>query len=335
LGVYIIRRLLLAVVVLIGMSVFTFLISHAVPGDPVSLAAGPHAGPEQIENLRKALGYDKPLPAQYFIYISGLLRGDWGVSISTGRPVAQDLKAFLPATIELAVFALIFAVLLGIPLGILSAVKRNSLLDHGARVVSLIGASIPIFWLGLLLVLLFYKQLKLLPISGRIGTGINPPAGISGFYLLDSVLSLDWIAFRSSLSHIILPAITLGYASMGAFTRMSRSSVLEVLGTDYIRTARAKGLREFFVIYKHALRNAILPIMTLTGLQFANLLGGAVLVETIFSWPGIGSYGVNAIMNLNFPAIMGVTLTVTMIFVIINLITDLCYAIADPRIVFK
>jgi len=334
-GAYIARRLLLAVIVLIGMSLFVFIISHAVPGDPVRLASGPHAKAEQIESLRRELGFDKPLYVQYLIYMKGLLRGNMGISVSTRRPVANEIFEFLPATIELSIFALIISVVAGVVLGIISAVKRNSVTDHVLRIVSLSGASIPSFWLGLLLVLFFYKFLNILPIAGRIAIGVNPPVKITGLYILDSILSLDWIAFKSSIAHIILPSLTLGYSSMGVFTRMARSSVLEVLGTDYIRTARAKGLKERIVIYKHALRNAILPILTLVGLQCAYLLGGTVLTETIFSWPGIGSYSVTAIMNLNFPAIMGVTLTITTIFVLINLVTDLLYAAADPRIVYK
>jgi len=332
---YILRRFLMAIIVLLGMSLLTFLISHAVPGDPVRLAAGPHAGPEQIENLRHSLGFDKPLPVQYVEYMKGLLHGDLGTSIETRRPVTEDIKARLPATVELSVFALAISVLAGIPLGIVSAVKKDRPVDHSSRILCLLGASTPIFWLGLLLQLVFYKWLNLLPIGGRIAVGLLPPTHITGLYILDSLLTGDWIALKSSIIHMVLPALTLGYAATAVFTRMTRSSVLEILGADYIRTARAKGLAERIVIYKHALRNAILPVLTLVGLQFASLLGGAVLTETIFSWPGIGNYGVHAIMTLNFPAIMGVTLVITVIFVFMNLITDICYALANPRIVYK
>lgn len=334
-GAYIARRMFLAVIVLIGMSLFTFIISHAIPGDPARLASGVHAKDEQVESLRKQMGLDKPLPMQYAIYMKGLLRGDLGISVTTRRPVTEELFEYLPATVELSIFALIISVVTGVFLGIVSAVRRNSVLDHFLRIFSLIGASIPLFWLGLLAVVFFYKHLNILPVGGRIGIELNPPAKITGLYILDSILSSDWLALKSSVLHIILPAVTLGYSSMGVFTRMARSCVLEVLGTDYIRTARAKGLKENIVIYKHALRNATLPIITLIGLQCSYLLGGTVLAETIFSWPGLGSYSVTAIRNLNFPGIMGVTLTITVIFVVINLVTDLCYAIADPRIVYK
>jgi len=313
----------------------TFYISHAIPGDPARLASGAHAKAEQVESLRVQMGLDKPLPVQYSIYMKGILKGDLGISVSTRRPVADELKEYLPATIELSVFALIISVVAGVFLGIISAVRRNSALDHFLRVFSLIGASIPVFWLGLLFLIFFYKHLNVLPIGGRIGIGINPPTKVTGLYIIDSILSGDGIALKSSISHLVLPSITLGYSSMGVFTRMARSCVLEVLSADYIRTARAKGLKERIVVYKHALRNAILPLITLVGLQFAYLLGGTVLTETIFSWPGLGSYSVTAITNLNFPAIMGVTLTITTLFVVINLVTDLCYAIADPRIVYK
>ena len=334
-GAYIVRRIFLAVIVLVGMSLFTFIISHAIPGDPARLASGVHAKAEQVESLRRQMGLDKPLPVQYLIYMKGLLRGDMGVSVMTRRPVADELFQYLPATVELSVFALLISVIAGVFLGVVSAVRRNSVIDHFLRVFSLIGASIPLFWLGLLFLILFYKQFNILPIGGRIGIELNPPTKITGLYILDSILSGDWLALKSSIAHIILPSITLGYSSMGIFTRMARSCVLEVLGTDYIRTARAKGLEENIVIYKHALRNAVLPLITLVGLQCAYLLGGTVLAETIFSWPGLGSYSVTSITNLNFPGIMGVTLTITTIFVAINLITDLCYAIADPRIVYK
>jgi peptide/nickel transport system permease protein len=334
-GTYIARRMAMLVLVLFGMSLLTFIISHAIPGDPVRLAAGPHAGPEQIESLRKQLGFDKPLPVQYMKYMSGLLRGDMGISVETRRPVREELMKYLPATVELSIFALAISVLLGLPLGVLSAVRRNSPIDHSGRMVCLLGASTPIFWLGLLLQLLFYKNLGLLPIGGRIGMELNPPTQITGLYILDSILSLDWLALKSSILHIILPAVTLGYGSMAVFTRMTRSSILEILNEDYIRTARAKGLSERIVIYKHALRNAILPVLTLIGLQFASLLGGAVLTETVFSWPGLGNYGVHAIMTLNFPAIMGVTLVITTIFVAVNLVIDISYAFVDPRIVYK
>lgn len=332
---YIARRVAMLIVVLIGMSLLTFMISHAIPGDPVRLAAGPHAGPEQIESLRKQLGFDKPLPVQYLMYISDLLHGDMGTSIETRKPVREEVVTYLPATAELSIFALLISVAIGLPLGVVSATRKNTFIDNGGRIVSLLGTSTPIFWLGLLLQLLFYKELGLLPIGGRIGIELNPPAHITGFYIIDSILSGDWLALKSSILHLILPAFTLGYGSMAVFTRMTRSSILEVLNEDYIKTARAKGLSERVVIYKHALRNAILPVMTIIGLQFASLLGGAVLTETVFSWPGIGNYGVHAIMTLNFPAIMGVTLITTVIFVIVNLIVDISYAFIDPRIIYK
>jgi peptide/nickel transport system permease protein len=334
-GTYIIRRLAMLLLVLLGMSIFTFTISHAIPGDPVRLAAGPHAGPAQIESLRKQLGFDQPLHKQYFRYVAGILKGDLGISIETRRPVKQDMAQYLPATVELSIFALVISLLLGIPMGITSAVKRNSAFDHFGRIISLLGTSAPIFWLGLLLQLVFYKNLGILPIGSRISINLNPPTNITGLYILDSILSRDWLALKSSLLHIILPSITLGYASMAVFTRMTRSSLLEILSADYIRTARSKGLAEKIVIYKHAFRNAVLPIVTLIGLQFASLLGGAVLTETVFSWPGIGNYGVRAIMTLNFPAIMGVTLVITVIFVVINLVVDITYVFLDPRIVYK
>jgi peptide/nickel transport system permease protein len=297
----------LLVFVLLGVSVLTFFISHVVPSDPARLAAGPHASAEQVQQLRRQLGLDRPLPEQYWMYMSGLLRGDFGYSLFSRRPVVEDLRDYFPATVELTVAAMLICLIVGIPLGVLSAVHKDRLLDHLARVVCIGGVGIPIFWLALLAQLLFYRW-------------------------LDVLLTGNWPVLASSLSYLILPAITLAFASLAWVARVTRISMLETLGQDYIRTARGKGMPERSVIYVHALRNALIPTVTLVGLQTGALLAGAFLVEIIFSWPGIGYYTVNAIMAMDFNAIMSTTLLVAVVYTIANLVVDIVYIALDPRI---
>jgi peptide/nickel transport system permease protein len=329
---YLIRRLALLVFVLLGVSVLTFFISHVVPADPARLAAGPHASHEQVQQLRQKLGLDRPLLEQYWMYMSGLLRGDLGYSLFSRRPVVEDLKDYFPATVELTVAAMLICLVVGIPLGVLSAMHKNRLLDHLGRLVCIGGVAIPIFWLALLFQLLFYRWLDILPAGGRIDPGLSPPQTITGMYTLDSLLTGNWPVLRSSLSYLILPAITLAFASLAWVARVTRTSMLETLGQDYVRTARSKGMSERRVIYGHALRNALIPTVTLIGLQIGALLAGAFLVEIIFSWPGIGYYTVNAIMAMDFNAIMSTTLLVAVVYTIVNLVVDILYVALDPRI---
>jgi len=327
----VVRRLALLVLVLAGMSVITFVVSHLIPADPARLVAGIHASASQVETVRKEYGLDLPYPVQYVRYVSGLLRGDMGKSLVTRRPVQQDLREFFPATVELALAAILLCLLIGVPLGVLSAIYRERWLDHIMRVLALAGSSFPAFWLGLLLQLVFYRGLRLLPLGGRLELFQTPPPGVTGLYTVDSLLASDMKLFASVVTHLLLPAVTLSMAALAIMTRMTRSAMLDVLSKDYIRTARAKGLAERVVLFKHALKNALFPVLTLTGLEVGSLLGGSVLVESVFDWPGVGLYALKAVQNMDFPAIMGMTLLVSTCYVIINLIVDLSYYLVDPR----
>ncbi|MBI4639142.1 MAG: ABC transporter permease [Candidatus Tectomicrobia bacterium] len=329
---YILKRLVLLIGVLIGVSLMTFTISHMVPGDPVRAMAGMDASKEAIERIRQEYGLDKPAYQQYFIYMRNLLRGDLGMSIHTRRPVLDDIKDYLPATAELASVSLLLTILVGIPLGVFSAVRKDKLFDHCSRMVALIGVAAPSFWLALILQLIFYRLLGWLPYGGRINDAVDPPTAITQFYLIDSLLTWNIPAFASSLHHIILPAFVLSFSGLASIVRIQRASMLEVFGREYIKTARAKGLREWKVIYKHALKNAMIPVTTIIGLRFGGMLGGSFIVEWIFSWPGMGYYGTTSITALDFTAIMGVALILSVTYVIANLIVDILYTMLDPRI---
>jgi peptide/nickel transport system permease protein len=328
------RRLLLACVVLAVVSVATFALSHAVPGDPISLVLGDRQAdnPEVRAALARRWGFDKPLPLQYFYYVGNLFRGDWGESITSRTPVAQELRDRVPATIELSLYALAFAVAFGVPLGIVAAVNHDRWPDHLARFVTLLGTSIPVFWLGLLLLYVFFYQLKWLPGPGRLDVGMRPPPTITGMVTADALLQGDWKVLVAALRRLILPSIVLGSFSMGIVARMLRSSLLASMGDDYVRTARAKGLGERSVVAGHAMRNALIPTVTVLGLTTAGLLAGAVLTETIFSWPGIGSFAVTAALRRDYPALLGVTFVVAVIYVLVNLLVDVAYGLLDPRI---
>ena len=332
---YIIKRLSLGILAIIGVTIITFIMSHVIPGDPIALILGPHYNEAKAEKLRQEMGLNRPLLVQYFIYLKNLVRGDLGTSMRTNRPIIQDFLDYFPATLELTLFALSFSFLMGIPLGILSSTKRNSLIDHLARIFSLGGVSMPVFWLGLLMLLFFYLQLGWFPGGGRLSPYVAPPRSYTGLYILDSLLSGNWPALKSSLWHILLPAFTLGFCIIGQVTRMTRASMLEVLRQDYITTGRAKGLRESAVIYKHALRNAIAPVATLAGVLFGRLMAGAILTETIFSWPGIGWYAVEAILHLDYQPIMAFTTIVAIIYVFINIGVDILYTYINPKVRLK
>lgn len=332
---YLLKRFLLMVLVLMGILTITFVISNVVPSDPARLWAGSRAKPEQIEQTRVKLGLDKPLYIQYLRYLSNVLRGDLGVSYHSRRPVTEDLADYFPATFELTTIALLVSILVGIPLGIVSAAKKDTIVDHAARIISISGVSMPSFWLGLMLQLLFTTTLHILPSSGRVDYFIHlnhPIERITGMYLVDSLLTGNWLAFLNTIQHMILPVTILAYGSMVQISRLTRSSMIEVLRQEYVRTARAKGLPEKIVVYKHALRNALLPTTTFAGLTYGFMLGGAVLIEAIFDWPGIGLYAMSSALIIDYPAIMGVTLLFSIIFTTVNLIVDLLYAFLDPRI---
>ncbi len=326
------RRVVGIAAVMIGVSVITFAISHVIPADPVAAALGDHATDAQIAQFRAEYGLDRPLPEQYLIYATGILHGDLGKSIRTRRSVADDLADSFPATLELSFAALLISIVLGVPAGVWSAISRGRFPDYVVRVLSLAGGSLPVFWLGLIVIGLFYYQLGWFPGGGRLDTFVPPPPTRTGLYVLDSILAGDFEALRSSLVHLVLPAVTLGYFSTAVVARMTRSSMLDVLGQDYMRTARAKGLREPVIVLRHALRNALIPTVTIIGLTFGSLLSGAVLTETIFSWPGLGRYATASAVSLDFPAVLGVTLLAAIVYPLANLIVDVAYYWLDPRI---
>jgi peptide/nickel transport system permease protein len=329
---YVLRRLALLPPLLLGVSLLLFVLSHLVPADPARLIAGEHAGPDQVAAVRRAFGLDRPLPEQYVIYLAKLARGDLGVSMRTNSDVGSDLREFFPATLELAGAAMATTIVLGIPLGILAAIRRRGPLDLLAQLVSLSGLSFPIFFFGLVLQLIFSRWLGWLPLAGRLGTADVAPAHVTGLYVIDALLIGDFDTLRSALLHLVLPTLTLALASVAIEVRMTRSTMLEVLSQDYMRTAWAKGLVPFAVYLRHGLRNALIPIVTVLGLHASALLGGVFLVELIFAWPGLGLYSVEGILALDYSAIMGTALLVTLVFVLVNLAVDLTYAVLDPRI---
>jgi peptide/nickel transport system permease protein len=326
------RRLLLATLVIFGVLVVTFVVSRLIPGDPARLMAGEHASQETVRHLRHVLGLDKPLPVQFAVYLENLAHGDLGTSIRTERPVGEDMRRFFPATIELSLAALLFAVAAGVPLGVIGAVYKDGWLDQALRTVSVIGISMPAFWLGLLLLDLFYNSLGILPGTGRLDEGISAPPTVTGMFTVDAALAGQWRTLHSALVHIALPAFTLGFVNLGIIMRQIRSAMIEVLQEDYIRTARAGGLSAARIVIGHALRNAMIPSVTMLGLLFGDLLYGAVLTETIFAWPGMGNYVIQSISFLDFPSIMGFAMVASLAYVLLNLAVDLCYMLLDPQI---
>ncbi len=328
---YVIKRFLTIVPVLIGVSVIVFSFTHLIPGDPAVAMLGERATPQRVAEVRAQLGLDQPLYTQYFIYVGKILHGDLGASILRGDPVLRDLVRRFPATVELAISAICIAIVVGVPMGIISAVWRNSFFDGFSRLVALTGVSMPIFWLGLMLAWCFGVVLGWLPTGFRLGTNVTLVT-VTHFNILDSLLTGNWPALGSSLRHLILPAVALSTIPMAVIARMTRASLLEVLSQDYIRTAESKGLPQEAVILRHAMRNALLPVMTVTGLQVGRLLAGAILTETIFSWPGIGLWIYESIQARDYPIVQGATLFIATIFVMVNLLTDVLYATVDPRI---
>jgi len=330
-----IRRVLWLFVVLLGLSVITFYLSRMVPGDPASLYLGPRAKPEQVELLRSQMGLDKPLHVQFFYYVCDLFHGDLGESLRTHRPVLAGILDHLPASLELMFGAILIATLVGIPLGALSAKKENTLIDHLSRVFSVANVSLPAFWLAMIAQIIFFKWLDLLPVGGRIDTVIglvSPIETITGFYVLDALMTGNWQALKSAVAHLILPAFILASYSTGIITRMTRSTMLEVLREDYITTARSIGVTEKEIIFVQGLRNALGPTLTAAGLCFAFMLTGTFFIELIFFWPGLGTYTTTAIFSNDYPVIMGVTILMAAFYVMVNLLVDLVIAFVDPRI---
>ncbi len=331
---YIIKRLLALIPVIIGVALIVFLIIHLIPGDPAQTMLGERASPEALAQLRESMGLNEPLHIQFIDFFKGLLSFDLGRSIMSNNPVMNEISVRFPATLELSFFAIVFAVVVGIPAGIFAATHQNSLFDNFSMLVALIGVSMPIFWLGLMLIWLFAVILGWLPPSSRLSVGIEMEY-ITNILFIDSIIQMNWTALKDVLSHLILPALALGTIPMAIIARMTRSSMLEVLKQDYIRTAYSKGLQDRVVVYKHALKNAFIPIITVVGLQFGVLLGGAVLTETIFSWPGLGKYLVDAIYARDFPVVQGGILFFAISFVFVNLLVDISYAAIDPRIEYN
>ncbi len=331
---YLLKRILMLIPVLLGVSLFVFVVMHLFAGDPARVMLGQHATNEQVEALRESMGLNDPIYVQFAHFLSDLLHGDFGRSLMTRAPVLDEIFARFPATVELALAAIIIASVVGITVGVISAVKQYSFFDYLSMIGALLGVSMPIFWLGLMMIILFSLTLNWLPVNGRIDVGLEP-LHITGLYVVDSIITGNWESLKSALMHLIMPATALASYSMAIIARMTRSTMLEVIRQDYIRTARAKGLKESVVIFKHALRNALIPIVTVIGLQLGVLMGGAVLTETVFSWPGIGSRMVDAILAGDFPLVQGTVIFIATVFVIVNLIVDMLYAWLDPRIKYS
>ena len=330
---YIIQRLLTMALTALAATVVIFLISTKVPGDPVLAQLGDLAAadPVIVKNFRDRWRLDDPLPVRYWTFLTHLAQGDLGMSISTQRPVMDDVRQYAPATIELATCAFALSLLIGIPLGIAAGVWRDSWVDNFARLVSLIGVSAPTFWLAFIALSLFYGGLQIAPGPGRLDVVSIPPQNVTGLYSIDALLAGDWATFRDALAHLVLPSGVLAAATMGLITRTTRASMLDTLNQDYVRVARSKGLSEHYIVMRHALPNALLPIVTLAGIAYAILLTGAVMTETIFSWPGLGRYTFRSAVTLDVPAIMGITLIVAVVYLVINFLTDLSYLVLDPR----
>jgi peptide/nickel transport system permease protein len=329
----VLKRLLLAVPSLIGVVIVTFLLTRALPGDPAAYFAGPAGTKEAIEQIRVKLGLDKSLPQQFVRYVADLSRGDLGVALTTGQPVAADIRARLPASAELTLLGLIFSMSIAIPLGIMAATRPGSIVDHACRVLTTAGVSLPVFFTGLILVYVFYYLLGWAPAPlGRLDIFYSAPPQITGFYLIDSIIARDWEVFVASLKQLILPALTLGIFSLAPIARMTRASMLAVLASDFVRTARASGLSPFTVVVTYAFRNAMLPVVTTLGMVFSFLLGANVLVEKVFAWPGIGSYAVEALIASDFAPVQGFVLTMAVMYVALNLLIDLLYGLIDPRV---
>ena len=328
---YVVRRLLLLVPILLGVSLLIFFWIRALPGSPAEALLGERATPALVHQLRERYGLDKPVWRQYLAYLKTTMQGDFGVSVATHRHVSDEIKQRFPATIELALAAMLFAVLVGIPLGFFAAKRHGGLFDHATLIGSLLGISIPIFFLAILLKYFFAVKWHLLPSVGRENVTVTTPHP-TNFYVFDALIERDWSALWDAIKHLILPAIALGSIPLAVITRITRASVLDVQNEDYVRTARAKGLPPLEVDRRHVLRNALLPISTIIGLQTGLLLSGAVLTETVFSWPGMGSWLRDAIFNRDYPVLQGGILFLAVVFVLVNLIVDLSYAIINPRI---
>jgi peptide/nickel transport system permease protein len=329
---YLVKRMTLFVVVVVGVVTVTFLLSHVIPADPVGAILGENAPLDLIKKTERQLGLDLPLHQQYIRYLKGIIFWDFGISLRTQNPVSTDLKTYFPATLELVALAMIIAITCGISLGILSAVKRNKMPDTISRIFSLIGISMPAFWLGLLLILILYYRLGLIPPGGRLSPRSFPPPTVTGLYTVDSLIAREFGTFWDALYHLLGPALVLGWIQTAYICRVTRSAMLEVFNEEYIRTARVKGLKEKIVIFRHAFKNAAIPVITMVGISFGYLLEGSVLTETIFGYPGLGRYSVNSFLSLDFNAVVGSITLIAICYALSNLIVDLLYGFLDPRV---
>ena len=328
------KRLVYLVVMLFGVATLVFILTKMIPGDPTVANLSQRAlnDPEIVAAYRAKYGLDQPLPVQYILYMKNLLQFDLGTSMRTNKPVLSELARCYPATIELALFAIVIAAILGASFGIISAIRRNSILDQTVRAISVTGVSIPSFWFALLVLYFFYYKLKLLPGPGRLSNAFTAPATVTGMYVIDSLLEGNIPKALDAVSHLILPGTVLAAFTMGLITRTARSNLLDVMSTDYIRTAKAKGLSRPGLIIRHALGNALIPVLTVIGLGLGNLLGGMVLVETIFNWPGVGQFAYESVLSVDFPSIIGVALLIALNYMVINTVVDILYGIIDPRV---
>ncbi|GAA3040556.1 ABC transporter permease [Pseudonocardia yunnanensis] len=331
---YVLRRIVVSALLVVGVTLVTFVLTNLVPGDTVAANLGQQAAedPTIVATYRAHYGLDRPLPEQYVTYLGNLLRGDLGESQQTHRPVVADLSGAVPATLEIAIGAIVLSILIGVGLGVVAAVRRGHLTDSALRLVSLVGISVPTFWLAMVAFYVFSYKLDIAPGSGRLSPATTPPPDVTGLYTVDSLLAGQWTTFGDAVAHLMLPTLVLTLYTVGLLTRFTRSAVLEVLDQDYVRSARAKGLPGHTVLVRYVLRAALVPILTVVGLAFGALLSGTVLVEQIFSWPGMGSYAYQAASHLDLPGVMGVGLVVGVIYVVINLVVDLLYGVIDPRV---
>jgi peptide/nickel transport system permease protein len=332
---YLLKRLISIGITLIGLSVIVFTISRIAPGDPAKLAAGPDATEEMVQVIRKEFSLDRPLTVQYVNYMKGLFRGDFGRSIRTRHLVWEDMKLFLPATFELVFASIGFSIFFGILFGVLSAVYRDTWIDHSARFFSVTGVAVPMFWMGIMLQLLLAAKFHLLPIGGRLDTMLNPPTTITHFFLIDSLVTGNWAVFKNAFFHIFLPAFVLSFPALASITRINRAEMLEVLHKDFMLNEKAQGISERLIIAKYALKNALIPTLTMIGLRYGWMLGGTILVETVFDWPGIGNYAVGAAVYSDFQPVMAVTIVLGLNFMLANLLVDIGYGFLDPRVRYE
>ena len=328
----VLHRLVMMALMLLGLMIITFIVSNVAPGDPARLAAGPDATQEMVDVIRAERGLDKPMVVRFFYYLGHILTGDFGTSIHTGRPVLQDLVVFFPATLELVLVSIGFAIVLGIPLGVISAVKQNKATDHLIRIFAVSGVAMPMFWLGLMLQWYLALEADIFPLGGQLGIMTDPPTHITGLLTVDALLTLNFAVFGEAFMHILLPALALSFPALASIIRVNRAEMLEALNKDYVTNAKAQGIGPFRIVVHYALKNALIPTLAMIGLRFGWMLGGTVLVEGVFDWPGIGLYAAKAAVSSDFEPIMAVTLVLGGSFMIVNLLIDLAYAMLDPRV---